>query len=368
MRFDANESVFRGFELLRRRLNPLIQARIDGLASGNVWTSVLEQMDRLKGRAPGIYGREDPSAQLRMLTERLGGLGFPFDEGVVPPRYVSTLASDLRIARNNVAHGSPIDIHDAIRAHDSATKLLETLGDAEGAERAAALRAEAIVAAGVTLTRGDDVGPTEATADVESESTPTDVAHPSAHTFTDRTVGDARLPWQSWRVTVVGGKNELENFRRRAVKEKLDSLVEEIVEFEGPLHLDRLIDLVRRSYVVGKLHAKRRNAVERQIRGSGRIHVDDDGFVWPIDIDVDSWVVFRPADDPQSRRLLHEVSPVEVANAMRTVVEEHSNLSGDALDRAVIEVFGGGRKVSAVSSRLADARRLCAQKSAAART
>jgi len=41
MAFDASESVFRGFELLRRRLDPLIQARIHQIVGDIAWTRVL---------------------------------------------------------------------------------------------------------------------------------------------------------------------------------------------------------------------------------------------------------------------------------------------------------------------------------------
>lgn len=359
--FDAHESVFRGFELLRRRLDPLIQTRIDALAPGVGWVRVLEEMDRLKGRSPGIYGPQDPSAQLRMLTERLGSLGFPFDEGVRPARYVSTLASDLRIARNNVAHGNPIDIHDAIRMHDSSTKLLGVLGDADGEREAAGLRDEAIVAAGEALTHADDVGPTEAAADEDGDASAADSATSEATPAPvsgENPLGADRLPWQQWRVTLIGGKEELENYKRRVVREKLHALVEEIVEFEGPLSLDRLVDLVRRSYGVGKLHTKRRAAVERQVRVSERVRVDRDGFVWPAELDVDRWRVFRPASGDASKRLLYEISPLEVANALDALQSDDPSLDGEALDRAVIEIFGGGRKVAAVAARLADAHRL----------
>lgn len=325
---------------------------------------MLQELDGLKGRPPGIYGREDPSAQLRMLTERLGGLGFPFDEGVVPPRYVSTLASDLRIARNNIAHGNSIDIHDAICAHDSSAKLLAVLGDSDGSARAAELRAEAIQAAGAALSTADDVGPTEAVAgEQEGEAVDGVAASADSAEFSTAPAGDGairaeRLVWQPWRVTVIGGKDELENYKRRVVKEKLHSLVEEIVEFEGPLSLERLIDLVRRSYAVGKLHAKRRAAVERQIRISDRVRVDRDGFVWPRELDQSEWHIFRPSERGAGKRLLYEISPIEVANALRAISAEQPALSDAELDRAVIEAFGGGRKVAAVAARLADVRRL----------
>lgn len=358
--FDPALSVFQGFQDLQRRLDPIIQRRVSEFAPGVEWPRVLEELDRVKGRSPGIYGRTDASAQLRMLTERLGALGFPFES--MPPRLVSTLAGDLRITRNNVAHYNPIDIHDAIRMHDSAAKLLSQFGDDEGARAAASMRAEAIMhASGAEPSSPQSAEVDEEQIEVDraqepASDTPAAVPVPGGE-FSNDTLRS--VAWEPWRVTVVGNKEDLENFRRLGAKEKLHSVVSEIVDFEFPLPLERLIDLVRRSYGVGRLHKPRRAAVERQIRGYDDIAVDEYGFAWPANVDKWAWRDVRPNDESIKRRVT-DVSPHEVANAIRSIRTEQTDLDNDDVDREVVRCFGGKRLTVAFADHLKLARSLSA--------
>jgi len=362
--FDPALSVFQGFQDLQRRLDPIIQRRVSEFAPGMAWPRVLEELDRVKGRSPGIYGRTDASAQLRMLTERLGAIGFPFES--MPPRYVSTLAGDLRIARNSVAHNNPIDIHDAIRMHDSATKLLAHFGDDGGAQAAAAMRAEAIVCASGVVPSSPQSAQTDEEQDVADR---THAEHSSnAEPITVLPVSEGSLTaevlrsvaWEPWRVTIVGDKDDLENFRRVGVKEKLHAVVAEIVDFEFPLSLERLIDLVRRSYGVGRLHKPRRAAVERQVRSYDDVIVDEHGFVWPEGVDREAWRDVRPNGESVGRRIT-DVSPHEVANAIRSIRAEHPDFGDDELDREVVRCFGGRRLTAAFAEHLSLARSLVAR-------
>src|SRR5699024_2780643 len=69
-----------------------------------VWTDVLNQLDKLRGKPPRTLNRLDPALQFRMLTERLGDLGFPFDRNN-RSRLFSTYGQMLRLSRNQLAHG-----------------------------------------------------------------------------------------------------------------------------------------------------------------------------------------------------------------------------------------------------------------------
>lgn len=78
-----------------------------------------------------------------MLTERLGGLGFPFNDGL---RQVSTVANELHILRNRWVHYDPLSDLDALRTADHVARLLTLLGDADGAAEAKTRRTELLTA------------------------------------------------------------------------------------------------------------------------------------------------------------------------------------------------------------------------------
>ncbi|HEX2290623.1 MAG TPA: Swt1 family HEPN domain-containing protein, partial [Pseudonocardiaceae bacterium] len=83
----------------------------------------------MAGKPPKHHSATDLQAQLKMLTRRLGSMGFPFD---VNKQTAGTLGRELTIVRNARAHGDPLTRLDAWRAHDFCVRLLEYFGDAEG--------------------------------------------------------------------------------------------------------------------------------------------------------------------------------------------------------------------------------------------
>src|SRR5690625_86502 len=67
------------------------------------WTYVLQELDHMKGKIPQDLSRRDPAIQFRMITERLGDLGYPFDREN-RNRLFSTYGQMLRLARNQLSH------------------------------------------------------------------------------------------------------------------------------------------------------------------------------------------------------------------------------------------------------------------------
>ena len=140
MSFEARHSVDNGLHHLAGRLDPIIGARLAASLGGLPWPTVLTELDKMRGKAPKSYVATDLQAQLKAITERLGNLGFPFDDHT---RLVSALGSELRIVRNRWAHHDELTTLDAWRAHDFAVRLLEHFGDSEGIAKASQLRDEA---------------------------------------------------------------------------------------------------------------------------------------------------------------------------------------------------------------------------------
>lgn len=137
MGFNARYSVDQGLHNLAPSLG------------GLPWPTVLSELDNMGGKPPKSYASTDLQSQLKAITERLGNLGFPFDDHT---RLVGALGSELRIVRNRWAHHDELTTLDAWRAHDFAARLLEHFGDAEGVPGASELRDDAFNALAAPVT------------------------------------------------------------------------------------------------------------------------------------------------------------------------------------------------------------------------
>lgn len=356
MGFDARYSVDQGLHHLSQRLDPIIGAKLAPSLGGLPWPAVLSELDKMRGKPPKSYVATDLQSQLRAITERLGNLGFPFDDHT---RLVSALGSELRIVRNRWAHHDELTTLDAWRAHDFAVRLLEHFGDAEGVEGASMLRDDAFHALaeekGVAVHVAPDV--TEPVA--APKPVATDVVRPDAVVLTRTdststpTIGSDRFEFEPWTVVPVGDVSVLDDLPKKVAKEKVRAVATEIAEFEGPIHIDRLAQLTAASFGVQRLWPAREKKLTYQIRQAGLL-VDDDKFVWPSDLDPSKWGEFRPSDSTVDRPFT-EISPVEIANAMRFLKRRNPGLDDAELDRAALQTFGRKKRTKQFAAHLAKA-------------
>lgn len=357
---NAKYSVMNTLDVLASRLDPIIQARLACELGGLPWTAVLEELDRHKGHNKPPQKRTDLQPQLRMLTERLGGLGFPFD---TPNRLVSTLGNELRIVRNGFAHQQSADWIGAFRAADYAVRLLDHFEDREGSAQVSAIRDEALLEvvkesgfaplspAVESLSRvvekssdddGDD-GPVEPAPEVLARDS-------SEHT---PIMGASRFRYEAWSPVVVGDYELLKELPKKKAKELVRAVATEIVEFEGPIHVDRLIQLIVASFDVSRLGEKRKAQILNQIKATG-LEIDPSKFVWPESIDSRTWNEFRPNDSVENRSFLH-ISPVEIRNAARFIKNRRDTISSDELKAEVLRTFGKKKLTRPRSSHMAHA-------------
>ena len=121
-------------DILSGALGPWIAKTLaPRLPAGASWTQLLAAKD---ARPDKQYRADDLQCQLRILTERIGELGFPFS-GVLS-RGEQNLAGELRDVRNAWAHNAPFNADDTYRALDTAERLLRAIGAPESAGRVAA--------------------------------------------------------------------------------------------------------------------------------------------------------------------------------------------------------------------------------------
>lgn len=369
MPFDPKLSVTEGLDYLATRLDPVITEKLSPHLGGLPWTAVLEQLDQIAGRPQIAYATTDLQPQLKMLTQKLGQLGFPFDDH---RRTASTLGSELRIVRNSWAHGDPFNSLDAWRAHDYCVRLLEYFSDGEGLVKANELRHHAVLAyveeqgiAPVPAAPGpvDDEVPDGGQAEEPGPDEPEDeIVTPDPDVFTREhasgrnVVGEQRLAFEPWEPVLAGDIQVLNDLPRVAAKQKVRAVATEIVEAEGPVHVDRLAQLIAASFGVGRLHLSRASKIKNQIKATG-LFIDKAKFVWPEGVAPESWTEFRPNTSQVDRPFLF-ISPVEIANAMSFLKRRKPGLSGAELDSATLRTFGRKRRTQQVAAHLAKAKAL----------
>lgn len=376
------ESVQAGLDALAVRLDPIIATRLKGTLDTLPWTAVLSELDKAKGFAPKIYETTDLQCQLRMLTQKLGGIGFPFDD---QNRTASVIGGELRIVRNRWAHNAQFSALDAWRTNDYAARLLENLGDKTGSD-AAADRRNALLSAvweesGLPLPTANTtslpeslvVAPAQVAGSVssmsesatatQSDSPDADGEHvspdPSVLVRADAkdtpTIGSGREEFEPWQVVQVGDVAVLDSLPKKIAKEQVRAVAIEIAEFEGPIHIDRLTRLVAESFGVQRLHSPRARKIVSQIKATG-LNIDADKIVWPSDLGPATWTEFRPNSSDVDRAFT-EISPFEIANAAAFIRKQTdgSDLSRAELERRVLQTFGRKRRVKAFVQHLEQA-------------
>ncbi|MGP0223579.1 DUF3320 domain-containing protein [Paenarthrobacter sp. NCHU4564] len=342
-----NSNVQTALSLVSQGLDPVIQKVLDPHLGGLEWPMVLQELDRIKGRTARTYSRNDVQCQLRVITERLGPLGFPFD-AADPHRKMSIYGSELRLVRNRWAHNDEFTALEAMRAVDTAYILLTTVGDQERANLAALERSRLLQ----TLVE-DDVTPEididEPDGNTEESLSSEHPTIPQSFKETQERFGARQTVYEPWSVVVTGDVETLENLPQKSAKESVRATVEEIVDSEGPIHVDRLTKLVGYTYGLGKVHEARAKKILAQIKASTCI-TDKDGFVWPDGVDQSRWLIYRTSPAGTSRNFL-EISPRELANAASEILRS-GPLSEVELRRATLETFGRKKASKAFTSHI----------------
>lgn len=373
MSFSPRGSVQEGLCLLAKRLDPIITERLSDVLGECTWTTILRELDQAKGYIGREYSTADLQAQLRMLTERLGKLGYPFDDSGT--RIVSTLGGELRIVRNRWAHNTELTAMDAWRTHDFVARLLEYFGDHDGFVVAQELGNEALrivaIESGVVVdslmadsmrstSRIPGIGesdtsdsPSPYIADEEELVTPDPSVFVRGNAELTPCIGGERTEFEPWVPVAVGDLAILDELPKKHAKEQLRAVAIEITEFEGPIHIERLAELTAAAFGLNRLHPRRRRQIERQIKAT-HLAVDTGRFVWPSSIDREKWEEFRPNSSSVDRPFLH-ISPVEIANAARFICENEEGINRVKLETQILQTFGRRRRTPQFKKHLSKA-------------
>lgn len=335
----SNVHVQQAMNLLSGGLDDFITGKMQPIIGDLEWPTVLSELDSMRGKEGWTYTRKDVALQLRMLTERLGNLGYPFDEGD-KNRTLSSYGSVLRIVRRRWAHNDEFGTFDALTAVDTVRTVLAHVGDDARAEEAAELRTSLLS----ELVEATDERPAPAPAPEGAVPEPEADGQPSAGVSLPGAV-----PWEPWNVAVIGERADLDSVRTTRVKEMVRSLIEDVVESEGPIHKDRLAKLVGYGFGFSRVPVTRSKRILNQLANAS-VFVDAHGFVWPEGIDVTKWLIHRTSTEVQ--RPFEDICPVEIANAAASLTRTHGTLSTTHLRQQVLEQFGRKKKSKGSDSQL----------------
>lgn len=142
MATSNREYVGRALEILAGALDPFI-ARVvaphlpDGVTD---WARLVEAKDAEAGKSIGTYERTDPQVQFRIITERMGALGFLFNNAL--SRTEQNYAGELRQVRNDWAHNKSFTADQASRALQTIELLLRPTGAVREADEVRTMRRE----------------------------------------------------------------------------------------------------------------------------------------------------------------------------------------------------------------------------------
>jgi hypothetical protein len=135
--------------LLAEGLEPFVEKVFrTQLPAAVTWTSAVAHQDELAGHTGSVYDPNDLTLLLRVLTERLGGLGFPFDRDL--PRQGQLYATELRETHSAWLQDEVFTAQTAYRAADSASLLLRLVGANALADEVDALKLPLLSAQVVT--------------------------------------------------------------------------------------------------------------------------------------------------------------------------------------------------------------------------
>ena len=228
---DERASVQAALDHLASRLDPYIASVLRPVLSGLPWTTILTELDRAKGYTPKTYASTDLQSQLRILTERLGEIGYPFSD---PTRAVSVLGGELRIVRNRWAHEDDFTALDVWRTHDFVVRLLSHVGDREGTVIAEDMRSAAlervVEESGLLAVQDLAPVPNPLPENVEADVLPEESVLKRSDTAETPTIGGERLEFEPWTIVHVGDVSILDELPKKRAKEAVMAVIADIVE------------------------------------------------------------------------------------------------------------------------------------------
>lgn len=150
---------------------------------------------------------------------------------------------------------------------------------------------------------------------------------------------------------LLGSKDELDMLRSSSIARWVRNAMDDAIAQEGPIQVERLTRLVGRRFGLSRV-ARSRSEQLANLLDVDQIRSHDLGrFVWPIELNPETWREFRHSED-YSYRDIHEIDHHEITNAMEYTVKATYSIEPEELIREAATLFGISRLGGKVRTRL----------------
>jgi len=149
---------------------------------------------------------------------------------------------------------------------------------------------------------------------------------------------------------VIGKRTALDAAVTGRRVSRIQDLMREIVDVEGPVSTGRLARLVAHAHGLARVLDERVMQLSRVI--PTELRRDEEGFVWPDRRDPLRWKGFRRFEGPVKERPLDEVALREIGNAMAYIAGNAMGIGVDELFKETYRLLGGSRVTPPVRDRL----------------
>jgi hypothetical protein len=143
-----------------------------------------------------------------------------------------------------------------------------------------------------------------------------------------------RLPWFTpYKVFVPHYRPPWNlEFNDPYARKMLSDLLKQIVENEGPLHIDVAAHRLAAVWGIHRVGSRMRETIDGILRYSARSSVDERGeFLWPKRVGFELRVRIPEPDDPQTIRTVSEIPPEEIELAYEKILEEALSMPREPL-------------------------------------
>ena len=177
------------------------------------------------------------------------------------------------------------------------------------------------------------------------------LAEPTLRVPEPETSSGAESTFVPFLVSVMGLREVLDTLSTRSSRALVVAAMDQIIEFEGPIELDRLCKTAAGCFGLDRVRSSRLSSLQRLVPIQPVRQPQLGAFVWPTDLDPASWRRYRLTSDV-SERPLDEVAPQEIANAMADFARRGGSIGMEELVDRVKAAFGISRLGAANRERI----------------
>ncbi len=137
---------------------------------------------------------------------------------------------------------------------------------------------------------------------------------------------------------VTDDKSHLQYTNHPEIKRVIGELIAKLTGFEGPVHPDRAVSFVAKSFGLSHVQSARAQEILAAIPRS-RFTRDDEGFIFPDGLSITSYSTWKRKNKGEPRDIL-SISLTELGNAMRDLCDRTHGMELEELLRQTMLAFG----------------------------